>query len=189
MSTTITHKTTAELEAALDTIRQSPRDAGVLHMIVRRPEVGRRDVLERGELDVDRGLVGDNWRQRTSKRTPDGLPHPEMQINIMNSRVVDLIAQQKERWPLAGDQLFIDLDLTGQNLPPGTRLRIGSAVLEVTAQPHTGCAKFIERFGADAAQFVNSTIGRELNLRGINARVVVSGTICVNDVVLKVHGA
>jgi MOSC domain len=186
MSTTITHKTATELEAGLETIRQSPRDRGVLHLIVRRPAVGVREVLERGELDVLEGLVGDSWRQRTSRRTVDGSPHPDMQINIMNSRVVDLVAQHKERWPLAGDQLFIDMDLTDANLPAGTRLQIGTAVLEVTAEPHTGCSKFIERFGVDAATFVNSTVGRELHLRGINAKVVQAGTIAAGEVVAKV---
>ena len=185
----MTPKTIVELEAALDTIRQSPRDRGLLRMIVRRPDVGHREVLERAELDVVEGLVGDSWRRRTSRRTADGSPHPDMQINIMNARVVDLIAQRQERWPLAGDQLFIDLDLTDANLPPGTRLQIGSAVIEVTAEPHTGCAKFIERFGADAAKFVNSAVGRELHLRGINARVVHAGTIAVGDVVEKIQRA
>lgn len=187
MSTTITHKTYPELEAGLDAIRQSPRDHGVLHMIVRRPKVGDREVLEMGELDVVEGLVGDSWCHRRSRRTADGSPHLEMQINIMNSRAVDLVAQHRERWPLAGDQLFIDVDLTDANLPPGTRLQIGSAVLEVTAEPHTGCGKFIERFGVDAAKFVNSPIGRELHLRGINAKVVQAGTVRVNDVVSKVR--
>lgn len=187
MSTTITHKTYPELEAGLDAIRQSPRDHGVLHMIVRRPKVGDREVLELGELDVVEGLVGDSWCHRRSRRTADGAPHPGMQINIMNSRAVDLVAQHRERWPLAGDQLFIDMDLTDANLPPGTRLQIGSAVLEVTAEPHTGCGKFIERFGVDAATFVNSPIGRELHLRGINAKVVQAGTVRVNDVVSKVR--
>jgi hypothetical protein len=186
MSTTITHKTASELQAGLETIRQSPRDRGVLHMIVRRPKVGVREVLERGELDVLEGLIGDSWPQRTSRRTADGSPHPDMQINIMNSRVVDLVAQHRDRWPLAGDQLFIDLDLTDANLPAGTRLEIGTAVLEVTAEPHTGCSKFIERFGVDAATFVNSAVGRELHLRGINAKVVQGGTINAGDLVTKV---
>lgn len=186
MSTTITHKTATELEAGLESIRQSPSDRGVLQMIVRRPSVGVREVLERAELDVLEGLVGDSWRQRTNPRTADGSPHPDMQINIMNSRVVDLVAQHKERWPLAGDQLFIDMDLTDANLPAGTRLQIGTAVLEVTAEPHTGCAKFVERFGVDAATFVNSAVGRELHLRGINAKVVRAGMIAAGDVVTKV---
>lgn len=186
MSTTITHKTATELEAGLESIRQSPRDRGVLQMIVRRPAVGVREVLEHAELDVFEGLVGDSWRQRTSRRTADGSPHPDMQINIMNSRVVDLVAQHKERWPLAGDQLFIDLDLSGDNLPPGTRLALGSAVIEITAQPHTGCTKFAARFGPDATKFVNSAAGKELRLRGVNAKVVHSGAIRVGNLVRKV---
>lgn len=184
MSTTITHRSYEDLVAALDHIRASPHDGGILQMIVRRPNPGEREVIETGELDVEVGLVGDSWRRRKA-RTPDGTPNPDTQINIMNARVVDLVAQHQERWPLAGDQLFVDMDLAGANLPPGTRLRIGSAVVEVTAEPHTGCGKFIQRFGVDAAKFVNSTTGRELNLRGINAKVVQSGTIRVGDAVQR----
>ena len=183
------HLTFAELEAGLDHISRSPADEGVLELIVRRPAVGDREVLTVGELDVETGLVGDTWSQRASARMKDGLPHPDMQLNIMNARTIGLIATTKDRWPLAGDQLFIDLDLTPENLPPWTRLSIGSAVIEVTDQPHTGCAKFVQRFGVDAMKFVNSTIGRRYNLRGINARVVQSGTIRVGDVARKLVDA
>ena len=184
--TTITHLTRPELEASLETIRQSPRDEGMLELIVRRPQTGIREVLTEGELDLEQGLVGDNWRERGSSRTTDGSAHPEMQLTVMNSRLIALLAQDKARWQLAGDQLFIDLDLSEANLPPGTRLAIGTAIIEVTAEPHTGCQKFVERFGADAMKFVNSAIGRELKLRGINAKVVESGVIRVGDVVRKV---
>jgi len=180
------HLTTAELDAGLDAIRASPREAGVLEMIVRRPAVGVREILEEGELDLARGLVGDTWHTRGSRRTPDGSPHPDMQVNIMGSRAAALVAQRKDRWALAGDQLFVDLDLSEKNVPAGTRLAVGSAVLEVTAQPHTGCQKFVERFGREAMMFVNSPIGRELHLRGINARVVQPGGIRVGDVVRKI---
>ena len=179
------HLTIEQLEAGLDLIRQSPRDEGVLNLIVRRPIVGAREVLEEGELSTLDGLVGDSWKTRQSARTPDGLPHPDMQLNIMNSRVVSLLAQDRNRWHLAGDQLFVDLDLSEANLPPGTELRIGSAVIEVTDQPHTGCQKFMSRFGLDAMKFVNSTVGRSLHLRGINARVVDPGAIRVGDLVTK----
>jgi hypothetical protein len=180
------HLTTDELHAGLDEIRRSPKDEGVLELIVRRPTVGERQVVEEGRLDVAEGLVGDSWSMRGSRRSNDGLAHPDMQLNIMNSRVIALVAQERERWHLAGDQLFIDLDLSAENLPPGTRLALGSAVIEVTAEPHTGCQKFVSRFGRDAMMFVNSPLGRELNLRGINARVVQPGTIRVRDVARKV---
>jgi hypothetical protein len=174
-----------ELEAGLDDIRRSPKDEGALELIVRRPSVGERERLTEGELDVAQGLVGDTWRTRGSRRSKDGLAHPEMQINVMNSRVIALVAQDRERWHLAGDQLFVDLDLSGENLPPGTRLAVGSAVIEVTPEPHTGCEKFVSRFGVDAMKFVNSPLGRQLNLRGINAKVVQPGVIRVRDLAKK----
>ena len=180
------HLTTEELHAGLEGIRQSPKDEGVLELIVRRPHIGEREVLDEGQLDIVDGLVGDTWSTRGSRRSKDGLAHPDMQLNIMNARVIALVAQDRERWHLAGDQLFMDLDLSGANLPPGTRLAVGSAVIEVTDQPHTGCQKFVSRFGLDAMMFVNSPVGRELNLRGINARVVKPGTIRVRDVARKV---
>src|SRR5688500_13856499 len=174
----ITHLTTAQLEAGLDQIRQSPKDAGEVKLIVRRPRTNERELLDEGRLDLVEGLVGDTWRFRASSRSADKKsPHPDMQINVMNARAVALVAQEDARWALAGDQLYVDLDLSQENLPPGTRIGIGSAVIEVTNQPHTGCGKFVERFGLDAMKFVNSPVGRQLNLRGINARVVQAGTI------------
>ena len=174
-----------ELEAGLDEIRQSPRDAGVLELIVRRPRIEEREVLEEAELTLEEGLVGDCWSTIGSLRTPDGSANLEMQINIMNSRAIALVAQDRDRWQLAGDQLYVDMDLSAENLPPGTRLALGSAILEVTAPPHTGCRKFVSRFGLDAMKFVNSPVGQQLHLRGINARVVLPGVIRVGDVVTK----
>jgi hypothetical protein len=184
-ATTVRHLSLAELEAALPATLRSPKDKGTLDLIVRRPAVGRRDVLDVGELDIATGLVGDTWSMRKSTRTADGSPHPDMQINIMNSRVIALIAGEKTRWGLAGDQLFVDLDISAANLPAGTRLAIGSAIVEVTAQPHTGCAKFVQRFGVEAMKFVNSPHGLQLHLRGINARVVKPGRIQTGDRVSK----
>jgi len=180
------HLVMAELQAGLKKILLSPKDGGVLQLIVRRPKTGAREILQAGELDMIEGLVGDNWRTRGSFLTTDGAAHPDMQLNVMNSRVIALVAQQPGRWPLAGDQLFVDLDLSAENLPPGTKLALGSAVIEVTKQPHTGCAKFVERFGLDAVKFVNSDEGKRLHLRGINARVVLPGVIRVGDIVRKV---
>jgi hypothetical protein len=175
-----------ELQATLDTIRQSPRDEGRLDLIVRRPGVDRREVLEVGELDAREGLIGDTWKMRSSSRTPDKSPHPDMQLNVINSRLIHLVAQDRNRWPLAGDQLYIDLDLSAENLPAGTQLSLGTAVIEVTPEPHLGCGKFVSRFGVDAMKFVNSTLGRQLRLRGLNAKVVTPGAIRVGDVVRKV---
>ncbi len=179
------HLTTQELEAGLEEIRRSPREQGVLEMIVRRPETDAREKIESGELSAEDGLVGDNWKARGSGMTSDGSAHPEMQLNIMNARSAALVAQSKDGWPLAGDQLYIDLDLSEENLPPGTQLELGGARVEVTAEPHQGCKKFVERFGRDAMRFVNSPTGKKLHLRGINAKVVKSGTISVGDTVRK----
>jgi hypothetical protein len=175
----------AELEVGVAEIRKSPLEQGLLAMIVRRPEIGGREVLEQGELDLVEGLVGDNWLKRMNPRSPDGLPDPGTQLNIMNSRAIEVIARDKERWKLAGDQLFIDLDLSEENVPPGTRIAIGAAIIEVTSVPHTGCRKFMERFGEDAMKFVNSPWGKKLHLRGISARVVKPGKIRLGDIVRK----
>jgi hypothetical protein len=177
MESTVKHLTMEELEAALDHLRGAPKDEGVVKLIVRRPQVDEREVIDEAELDPVGGLIGDSWIRRGSRRTLDGSPHPDMQINIMNARVTSLVAQELERWPLAGDQLYIDMDLSKENLPAGSRIAIGSAVLEVSPLPHTGCHKFVARFGLEAMQFVNSTVGKELCLRGINAKVVQGGVV------------
>jgi len=155
----------------------------VLGLIVRRPEVDAREVIAEGELSLTEGLVGDSWRLRPSSRTADRGPHPDMQLNLMNVRVIEAIAGPMTRWPLAGDQLFVDFDLASDHLPPGTRLSIGEATIEVTDQPHTGCGKFSARFGIDALKWVNSPEGRALGLRGINAKVVTPGRIRAGDAV------
>jgi len=183
-----THLSMTELEASLAYIRQSPTDHGVLKMIARRPGTDEREVIEHGELDPAEGLVGDNWKLRGSRHTTDGSASIDTQITVMNSRTIELVAQAEERWSLAGDQLYVDLDLSADNLPPGTQLAIGSAVIEVSAEPHTGCRKFSSRFGINATKFVNSPEGKRLHLRGINARIVQGGVIRVGDVVRKVDG-
>lgn len=179
------HISVASLEEGLDHVRNSPTDVGRVELIVRRPAVDEREVLDEGILDLDEGLVGDTWKIRGSSRTADGSSHPDMQLNIINARLSSLVAVDPDRRALAGDQLHLDLDLSHANLPPGTLLALGGAVIEVTDIPHTGCAKFRARFGADALRFVNSPTGRELRLRGLNARVVVAGTVRQGDDVRK----
>jgi hypothetical protein len=174
-----------ELEAGLDEIRRSPAAEGTLELIVRRPAPDEREVLEEGELDPHRGLVGDRWFARGSGETGDGGADPGMQLTLINARLIDLVARGRGRWPLAGDQLYVDLDLGVENLPVGTRLSIGPALVEVTDELHTGCAKFTARFGPAAIRFVNSPAGRELRLRGMYVRVVEPGTVRRGDPVRK----
>ncbi len=181
----VAHKTLEQLEHEIHHVTAAPVDRGTLEMIVIRPDVGERAVLEEAELHPDHGVVGDSWRARGSGRTEDGVAHPDMQLNVISSRVLDLITGDRERWPLAGDQLCVDLDLSDENLPPWTKLRIGGAVIQITDQPHTGCGKFSSRYGADALRWVNSAAGKAFNLRGVNARVVEPGTIRRGDPVSK----
>jgi hypothetical protein len=175
---TVVHATTDELLAGLEHVRSSPADQGTLELIVRRPAEGLREVLDQGELDLEVGLVGDRWQLGSS-------PTNDSQLTLINARLAQLVAGGRERWPLAGDQLYVDLDLSVENLPAGTHLAVGEAVLELTEVPHTGCAKFSARFGTEALKFVNKSPGRELRLRGANARVVTPGTVRVGDAVTK----
>jgi hypothetical protein len=183
----IAHLTQSELEASLEHITQSPPDNGRVECIVIRPQSNERVALQNCEVSPTLGVHGDNWPARvTSLSLPDGSANPKAQIALMNSRVIAALAQSKERWPLAGDNLFVDLDLGVENISPGQQLAVGSAILEITDIPHTGCGKFAERYGADAARFVNSKTGKQLRLRGIYAQVVQSGVIKVGDTIKKI---
>jgi len=177
----------ATLEAGLPRVFASPADEGRVELIVRRPAEGERETLDEGKLDLTEGLVGDNWLERGSTSMPDGSANPKAQLTVMNARVAALVAGSSERVPLAGDQLFVDLDLRAANLPPGTRLSVGTAVIEVSEVPHLGCQKFMARFGKDAHRFVSSKENRALNLRGINAFVVEPGTVRTGDSVHKLY--
>jgi MOSC domain-containing protein YiiM len=172
-------------EAGLEVVRAAPRDEGTVELIARRPAVDEREVVDQAQVDLEEGLVGDNWRARgrSGGRRP---ANPDSQITVMSSRAIALAAGDRDRWALAGDQLYLDLDLSGDNLPPGTRLEVGSAVIEVTSEPHTGCKKFAARFGLETLEVFNSPEGRALNLRGINTRVVRAGAVRVGDGVRKI---
>ena len=161
----------------LDHVRRAPADSGTVELVVRRPAEEEREILELGELDPEAGLVGDRWRA--------GAADAGMQLTLMSARSAAIVAGDRERWPLAGDQLYVDLDLSEDNLPPGTRLEVGTAVVEITDIPHRGCGKFSRRFGVDALKLVNSAVGRELNLRGVNARIVEAGTVRPGDPIVK----
>jgi len=173
------------LEAGLGHILESPRDLGTVELIIRRPGVDQREEVDQAELDLSFGLVGDNWSSRETITTPDGSPNPETQVTIMNARVIALVAQDRSRWSLAGDQFYVDLDLSAENLPPGSRLQLGTAVVEVSEVPHRGCAKFSGRLGADALRFVNTGEGRDHSFRGINTFVVVPGVVRRGDQIQK----
>jgi hypothetical protein len=181
----VEHVTADALEAGLEEVRRSPSEGGTVELIVCRPAENERLVLDEGVLDLEQGLVGDAWLARGSSRMPDGSANPDAQVTVMNARLIALVAGPRERWPLAGDQLYVDFDLSADNLPPGARLAVGSAVLEVTAEPHTGCAKFSARFGSAALRFINAPAGRQLRLRGLNARVVEPGVVRAGDAVTK----
>jgi MOSC domain-containing protein YiiM len=181
----VEHLDLAALEAGLATVRQAPKDHGRVELICRRPATEQREVVAEAVLDTERGLMGDNWLTRGSKSTDDGSAHPDMQLTLMNARSAALIAGTPERRQLAGDQLFVDFDLSVENLPPGTRLKLGEATVEITEIPHRGCGKFSSRFGVDAIKFVNSEVGRQLNLRGVNARIVEGGVVRTGDAIVK----
>jgi len=182
------HCTAAEMEAALDHVRQAPSELGSVALLVRRPDVDVREVLAEARLDTTCGLAGDTWERRPTRTGPDGGPDPECQLTVMNVRFAALVARDPERIPLAGDQIYVDFDLSVANLPPGTRVAIGDAVIEFTPPRHTGCIKFVQRFGVEAQRFVNSPIGRDLRLRGANARVVSGGIVRQGDAVRKLPG-
>ncbi len=188
----MTHVSTAQLAGRIDHLLAAPTDNGTLDLVVRRPANGEREVVSEGVLDLDLGLVGDNWLGRATARAIASGRHLDAQINVMSSRMVHLLGDDDQTRAGAGDQLYVDLDVSHANLPTGARLAIGDpdaggAIIEVTAKPHNGCKKFLVRFGDEAVEFVNSKQGRQLRLRGFNARVVSPGVVRRGDVVRKVQ--
>ncbi|WP_164929177.1 MOSC domain-containing protein [Gloeobacter violaceus] len=184
METQSTHITTEAFEAALAKLLDSPRDAGLLEMIVARLPKEKRRTCSEVYLSPDGGLAGDRWLLGKNGRAPD----PRAQVSLMNARVLRLIAGEEDRMPLVGDNLIVDLDLSEVNIPIGQRLAVGEAILEVTDKPHTGCSKFNARYGKAALQFINAPERKELHLRGIYARVVQAGVVRLGDKVHKIEG-
>ena len=178
------HRPRAEIERAAAAMGSSPTDNGIVEMIVCRPATDERRVLDEGMLDTAHGLRGDTWEARGAK-TPEGRADPLRQVTVMNSRVLASVAGERDRWQLAGDQLIVDLDLSMDSLPAGTRLQIGEAIAEVTEPPHTGCAKFAGRYGADALAWANGGAGRRQRRRGMHVRVLASGTVRPGDSIRK----
>lgn len=176
------HRNTEELQGFLDDILDAPTEQGRIEMIVRRPGEDRREVVDAAILDPKEGLIGDNWRQRVDE---EGNPHFDSQLTLMNSRVANAVAVEQERWPLAGDQIYVDMNLSLENLPPGSKIQVGEAVVEISDIPHTGCSKFAARFGKDALRFANVGIGRENRFRGMNAFIVEGGEVRVGDKVAR----
>ncbi len=180
------HLTRAELEAGLPEILQSPKDNGLVEAITVRPVSEERRVVQSTRMTLSGGVEGDHWANGCWKSTEDGKPHPDVQICIMNSRCINHIAGSRENWAPAGDNLFVDMDISPDNMPPGTRVSLGSVILEITDTPHNGCAKFVERYGREATVFVNTGEGKRLRLRGIYGRVVQDGAVSVGDVITKI---
>jgi hypothetical protein len=175
----------AELEARLGSVRGAPADEGTLDLIVRRPATEEREILDGAQIDLKGGLTGDIWAVSPSQKT--GEPNPDAQVTVMSARAAALVSggHDPDGWAQAGDQLYVDFDLSEANLPAGSRLQIGDAVLEVSEEPHLGCGKFVRRYGVDALKLVNSAEGRELRLRGVNTRVVKQGRVARGDAVRK----
>lgn len=174
-----------EIERKFAALEPSPRQQGTVEMIVRRPQVNEREVVEQAEITVEHGVIGDNWLARGSSSTEDGSAHPGMQLAIMNSRIINLIAQSRDNWAPAGDQLFVDFDLSEENLPIGQRFSIGEVIFEVSPIPHKGCKKFKQRYGLDASRFINNLAYEPLRLRGVNVSVIQGGTIKTGDTITK----
>ena len=180
------HLTETEILDGLTEVRKSPQDNGSLSAIVIRPASNERLSLQHCRLSPEGGTEGDAWARGCWMTLPDGSPHPDVQICIMNSRMIDLVAGDRDRWELAGDNLFVDLDLSRTNLQAGQLLSIGECVIEITEQSHNGCARFCQRFGAPALKVVNSPTGKKLRLRGIYAKVIKAGDVRVGDLITKV---
>lgn len=181
-----THFTLEHLQTQLKKIQASPKDSGSVLLIVRRPVTEEREIITQGRLIPSAGLEGDNWRERGSSSMPDGSANPEAEVTLMNTRVIQALTEDETRWALAGDQFFVDFELSEENIPAGSRLMLGSAILEVSSLPHNGCKKFSARFGVDALKFISMAENKPLRMRGINAKIIQAGEVKQGDLIRKV---
>lgn len=179
------HVTQSDIDTRMDWVLESPNDNGSVALIVVRPQTDKREILSQALFSPQTGVAGDNWQTHCWKKLANGQPDPEVQVAIMNARMIDVLAGDQSRWPLAGDQLFVDFDLSVMNLSPGQRLQIGDALLEITAAPHRGCRKFKQRFGEDALHYVNSAHGDAHRLRGVYAKIIAAGQVSTGDAINK----
>jgi hypothetical protein len=181
----VEYVTQQEIDRRMSWVLESPSDHGSVSLIVVRPQTDQRDVIGQAHFSAEAGVAGDNWQHDCWKRLADGRSDPNVQVAIMNARMIEVLTGDQAHWPLAGDQLFVDFDLSTTNLSPGDRLQVGDAMLEITAEPHRGCGKFKQRFGEAALQYVNSAYGDDHRLRGVYAKIIVAGKVEAGDVVSK----
>ena len=177
----------AEIETRLNWVLASPNDSGHVTTLVVRPAVNQREMPGKAMFSPQLGVACDNWSTSCWKKLPDGKSDPEVQVAIMNARMIEVLTKDNTLWPLAGDQLFVDFDLSVANLKTGDQLQVGAAVLEITAESHQGCNKFKQRFGENALAFVNSTLGDAHRLRGVYAKIISAGEVCVDDTMTKIN--
>jgi MOSC domain-containing protein YiiM len=174
-------RTFEELEALWAAAPPPPRERGSVRLLCVRRAPSEHETPESVEVTVDEGLVGDRWSRRA-----DHDPDPDSQVTLMMANVAELVAAGVQPLHEAGDNILVDYDISAENLPVGSRLRIGGVVLEVSAAPHTGCSKFAGRFGTDALRWTNSPRWPERRLRGMNCRVISGGTVRLGDAVERI---
>ncbi len=171
-------RTLADIAAAWRALEPSPRGAGTVELITLRLGGGRHECPARVAVSPELGVHGDRWSEKRGR-------NPGAQVTLMNARVARLLAADAAPLDVSGDNFLVDLDIGEEALPVGARLRIGAAIIEVSALPHAGCKKFRDRLGAAALDWVNAVSNQSLRLRGVNCRVIAAGEVAVGDPVIS----